>query len=87
MGTSDNGWSKDRNWNFPIAKRPVLVYNVLVMAYTDPDHEQELIEWERDLERQGPTDDYMREAYGAPCSCGALTWGGDCPRCMTDDEF
>lgn len=26
--------------------------------------------------------DYLREAYGAPCSrCGCLTWGGDCPNC------
>jgi hypothetical protein len=30
--------------------------------------------------------DDNRERYGQPCHCGTLTWGGDCPKCMRDEE-
>lgn len=31
--------------------------------------------------------DYIREAYGDPCSCGTLRWGADCPRCYDEDRY
>lgn len=30
--------------------------------------------------------DYYREAYGQPCRCGTLTWGGDCPACYREED-
>jgi hypothetical protein len=34
------------------------------------------------------TYDDKRERYGDPCpGCGALRYGGDCGRCMADDEL
>lgn len=40
---------------------------------------------DRDFEFNAPYD-YKREAYGDPCRCGTLTWGGDCPNCVPDDD-
>jgi hypothetical protein len=53
--------------------------------YGDPDHELELIEWERRMEMDYELfakSDYIREAYGDPCKVhGTLRYGGDCGAC------
>lgn len=55
------------------------------MPYGDPDHEAELIEWERTLPEDNSYD-YRVEAYGDRCpGCGTLRWGGDCPNCYDDE--
>lgn len=40
----------------------------------------------RDDELEATRADYNREAYGDPCSCGALRWGADCPVCWRDEQ-